>query len=536
MSLDDENIAAVEREIDQQHLSNPLLQCSFAEAAWQLLSVSEQFLRIQRSPGRRLEEDRAISSRFLNFLNHGLRWLGDECAPGGKPRRQFDDRLSQAAQDMIQLAIQYDVFFDVFTAWRRHIISLRVEDNRLIPGHERSEEYRCQCYNHLASAGAEDASLNLQALAEVQTSITPDGESFRVVVSPRIIEGVMQALKPIVENQFTLPPHWRFSRYSLQDFKLVHSAVRAIATLQHWAARALDEEDQGFRAFLGTVYLSGNTDLYRRVARYTGLETQTVSEILHDLTYGSQGMRRPDPALQPLIMLNEHTCAISPNLWIATAPERNLGVLLNRIPAEAAIYSTLTNDKEGLMRFEIAEAIRQTGRYRTASGAVPGRPDLPDIDLAIIDDRAKACLLIELKWFIHPDEIREQEYRQEEIAKGMRQATALRAVFRSGCPDLLQMLGISGEYQGFVCVSSANWIGDSSAATSDVPVINSAHLISRIISSLSLPEVFTWLEKREYLPVEGRDFTVQPIQATVGKWHVEWYALQTLSGPEFLRR
>jgi hypothetical protein len=285
-----------------------------------------------------------------------------------------------------------------------------------------------------------DAPMNSEALAEVQTSITADRESFRVVVSPRIIGSVMQALQPIVEKQFTLPPYWRFARYSLQDFKLVHSAVRAIATLQHWAARAL-VEDQSIRAFLGTVYLSGITDPQRRVARYTGIEMQTVSEILHDLTYGSQGMRRPDPALQPLIMLNEDTCAISPNLWIATAPERNLGVLLNRIPAEAAIYSTLTHDKESLMRFDIAEAVSRTSRYRTTSGAIPGRPDLPDIDLAIIDDHAKACLLIELKWFIHPDEIREQEYPQEEFAKGMRQAAALRAVFRSGSPDLLQNAG-----------------------------------------------------------------------------------------------
>ena len=68
-------------------------------------------------------------------------------------------------------------------------------------------------------------------------------------------------------------------------------------------------------------------------------------------------------------------------------------VLLNRLPAEKVIYGKLTNEKESLMRERLTDALANEG-YRFVSEKVP---NLPDIDLAIIRDSEKACLLLELK-------------------------------------------------------------------------------------------------------------------------------------------
>jgi len=81
---------------------------------------------------------------------------------------------------------------------------------------------------------------------------------------------------------------------------------------------------------------------------------------------------------------------------LAVSPERNLCVLLNSIPDEKQTYSVLVDQKEALMREQIA-ASPGCARYRSITGRIPRRSDLPDIDLALVDDTEKVALLLELK-------------------------------------------------------------------------------------------------------------------------------------------
>ena len=63
---------------------------------------------------------------------------------------------------------------------------------------------------------------------------------------------------------------------------------------------------------------------------------------------------------------------------------------------------------------------------------------LPDVDLAIISDSEKMCLLLELKWFIDPAEAREIIEKSEEIEKGISQVLQLKQAFGNNHEPLIE--------------------------------------------------------------------------------------------------
>ena len=118
-----------------------------------------------------------------------------------------------------------------------------------------------------------------------------------------------------------------FSRYSLRDFRRVFEVISAIADIR-WIARKV-AINQGCvnLGYADSIYVPTCNELLRRVVRYSGVPDEKTQSIFNDLTYGNQGIKHPDPALQPLIKLNSNQYAIMPNLWLSSAAERNLTVL-----------------------------------------------------------------------------------------------------------------------------------------------------------------------------------------------------------------
>jgi hypothetical protein len=256
-----------------------------------------------------------------------------------------------------------------------------------------------------------------------------------------------------------------------------------------------------------------------------------TQSILNDLTYGSQ-ISRPDPAIQPIVRLANDQYVISPGLITSCSPERNFTVLLNQLPPQRSIYSRLVEQKEALMRDSMCESIASL-HLRSFSGSIPGRKDLPDIDLAIISDIEKACIIAELKWFIAPAEAREIIQRSEEIQKGIAQMLRLSRAADVDHGMISDLLGIDSEYELVFVVISANSIGHGTVQDIRIPVINQDHLVKKLCSGTSFRGVVSWLRSRDYLPREGADYRVVPIVRRVGRWALEWYGIKPLLVDDF---
>ena len=170
----------------------------------------------------------------------------------------------------------------------------------------------------------------------------------------------------------------------------------------------------------------------------------------------------------------------------------------------------------------------KTFRYRWGSIS-----DLPDIDLAIISDSEKACLLLELKWFIGPSEPREIIEKSEEIQKGISQSLKLQRAFANNHQALLARLQIDSSYGLMGTVVSENWVGQTKVKPLEIPVIRSDHLIGKLNATERLQSTMEWLVLRNFLPRKGKHFETHKHTATIGNWHLKSYVIQPLDSNPF---
>ena len=528
-----------EKEIDNYYTSNPLLKLPFATAAWHFLAFAEDKMFKQTTLQLTPQEFGNMCDNFINDLKVPMYWLYRDCIPEGKIPSAYDANIHKASLNLLKIGQKYRWFVVAFVCHTQRKIKLEIQGQTIQPvgnffeATEEGIEY--EAYNDLiTSQKLQEASsmLNFDSLPidSIERTLRVKGDRFRYKLDHKIVSGMISCLKPFCDNMFILPRGWKFSRYSLGDFRKVFEAILAMAVI-HLNARiiAIKKGCQNM-AYLDSIYLPTCSELLRRVVKYSHLPDEMVQSILDDLTYGNRGIKHPDPALQPLIKLNSKDYAIMPNLWICSAAERNLTILLNKLPSEKKIYRTLVSEKEALMRKSIIAELSEKG-FSFISEKVTN--PLPDIDLAIVSDSEKVCLLLELKWFIDPAEAREIIEKSKEIEKGISQIQKLKQAYTNNHKLLLEKLNIDSSYRLEGIVVSQNWIGNAEVRSPEVPVIRVDHLIAKLKVTNSLRSTMDWLQTRKYLPIEGKHFKIVKRTYTIGKWYLKWYRIKPLTNDPF---
>ena len=389
----------IEKEIDNCYKSNPLLKLPFATAAWSLLAFAEGKMFEETNLQLTSHEFDNMCDNFINELKDPMYWLYRDCNPGGQVPSVYDANIQVVSLNLHNLGKKYRWFVVAFTCHTHAEIELEIQGPTIQPvGNffrtiEKGIEY--EAYNGLiTSRKLREASVIVNSdtfpMDSIERAVKVKGDRFRYKLNPKMVSDMITYLKPFLDKMFLLPSAWQFSRYSLADFRKVFEAILAMAVIRRDARIIAIKKGCENMGYLDSIYLPTCSELLKRVARYSRLPDKKVQSIIDDLTYGSSGIKRPDPALQPLIKLNSQYYAVMPHLWICTSAERNLTVLLNRIPSEQKIYSKLVNQKEDLMRERITIDLCNND-FRFVSGSVA---NLPDVDLAIVNDSEKNVFIV----------------------------------------------------------------------------------------------------------------------------------------------
>ncbi len=531
-------LRAAEREIDGAYRSNGLTRLSFAPAAWNLLGIIEDQLFLPLiSEDETLTRFRleALIDHFMFIIRLPIYWLKISCAPGGQVPENYSVENYEASSDFLRLASEYNTFYKLFTYASRGLIDLRIESDNLIPIGNIANDSQYEAYNRLVkpvNVGYTDDVLFAQQeeiRSRILPTLKPEGERFSFEINPSLVAFTIDALEPILKQKFVLPGEWKFFDYSISDFRKVFAATTALAFLQYSARFLAVQLGCPDRGFAGSLMIARKYELLSRLIRYTGLKREIVKSILYDLTLGSNDIppHQADPTQQPFIPLNENSYAIMPQLWINNAAERNFVALLNRVPTKKRQYLSLVGLKEDIMRQRLEKGIAER-QWRTWSGTVRASRELPDIDLAVIDDDEKTCLLLELKWFIDPAEPRELVEKSEEVSKGISQLLKLKRAFVAGSEGIFSSLNINSDYTLALAVVSENWIGLGSVQHAEVPVIREYHLLKKIAITESLQATIDWLQGRKYLPVQRVHYEMVWTPSSVGNWKTKWYGIKPL--------
>ena len=525
----------VEREIDAAYLSNPLVSIPRANALYNLLTVADDSVFLPLSTTRFTPHQvSALVDSTINEIRYPVGWLFQASRSVGRIEYVRNPTLVSAAHDLLLLAAAYEDIAGVFTLASAGLIDLSLEGMDIRTKHRLRDDVRYEVYHRLVGRRRDNETpLSLsEIMPDLARRVKVRGGRFDFEPDSRLLGIARRMIGERLDRRFSLPAEWTFTRYSLGEFRRAWKAIYALTFLQFAARNAAMLRGCGSMGVLDTLLIRTPLELSTAIVRMTQLQPSVVAAVLEDLTYGARGLRNPDPALQPLIPIDDHSVAIVPQIFLHLNPERNLTVLLNRIPEERAVYTRLTTEKEKLLRERLMRTAAEQA-LRTFVGNLPGRKDLPDIDLALISDDESVVLLLELKWFVEPADPRELVEKDEEIAKGLDQAESLLTAVRADSA-YRKHLGLPETARVEAAVVSENSIGHTAPIGRVVPVIQAGHLEARLASGRTLASTVDWLNSRAYLPREGEDFEIVPTHARVAGYHLEWYAYRPLTTEEYL--
>ena len=475
----------IEKEIDDYYKSNPLLKLPFATAASYLLRFAEEYMLNEQIDGiTGIQDLHALGSDFITELEHPVLWLYRDCEQGGKIPFAYNPDLHKASKDLFKLGQKYDWFFFAYTcaSGKDRVLDLELQESTIQPTGDFFASIEYEAYNILIDAHEPqeaqfDLNLDDFPATAILDSVRGQGDRFRYELNPKMVANMKKYLQPLFDRMFLLPSEWQFSCYTLGDFQKVFETVCAIAHVHRTAHIIAMNQGVTHKGYLDSIYVLTYGKLIRCIARCSDMSPVTVKNVLDDLTYGGSGIKKPIPALQPLIKLNSRSYAIVPHIWICSSAERNFTALLNRMRNQnQKIYEEFTNQKEGLMKERFTTGLCDKD-FKLISGNIT---NLTDVDLAIVNHSEKACLLLELKWFIAPTTARERINKSKEIKKGICQILKLKQAFAENHKPLLEKLNIDSSYSLEGAVVSENWIGYGNVQSPEVPVIRANHLRKKI--------------------------------------------------------
>ncbi len=522
-----DSVKQLETEIDNACLGNQLLRCGREQALWWYLAFCEDILfRQLSSESEGLQRTACFTDYLVNTMKYPIRWIWSHCSCNGRLDREFNDDCYDWAWNLSKLAERYDPFETVYIYARAGYLQLDVVGAELVCS-AWDEDVRYEAYDRLLGVESDVLSADPHGLFHaVANSVEVKGDRFRYGITPEFMAYARESMRPIEQVSSRLPRSWRLPDYTLGDFHDVTATIRCLAMIHHFARSIAAAKGCAALGIRDAVLLVKPHELVKHVAEYTSLPQSTVSAVVGDLRYGDAGVVNPDPALQPIVPLGLDRLAISPALWLSLDVERNFCVLANRLPHMKSAYSELSHDRSKILSNEIQRELRRLPVHFW-TGSIPGRPDLPDIDFAIIDSLGRVCLILELKSFIEPAEPREIIERSEEIAKGVSQSRKLKEYHARCASHLEQLLDIEPGFRFYFAVASKNSVGLSIVQDDDVPVVRASHLVQQILD-VGVSQACEWLESRRYLPIEGEHFDRVELTHEVADRTLRWYAIRPL--------
>ena len=211
-------------------------------------------------------------------------------------------------------------------------IKLEVAENRLLVDGSFNNDKAYEAYNRLIQKeGRPDAGLDPPdgVLGLLMSNVAVGDTWFRVDFNPALISGLVSVLQPSMASRHTLPDNWQFNTFSLEQYRQILLTLQAM--MYGWyLARDFVAQGMVHLGYPSSVWMPPVRKLGALIKQCTGIPRSVISNVLDLITFGSNDIREPDIATQPLVDLRNGFYALSPFVFLNINIERNLCTLLNR--------------------------------------------------------------------------------------------------------------------------------------------------------------------------------------------------------------
>lgn len=547
-----ELVTEFERAVDASYACLPLPSSERYLNVFYLLSASESFLLdlCVRPPSR---------DSFLFQLDHhkysllfGLRRIHDEARSITHVQipHRTDFQMSASAHQLLTAGVSYSDA--VRTCWALHqgsVQLIRKSDHHFLAIDEnpRNAQYaalqlildtRGNQDTHLSSllVWLNDESTAPDAVSQIAKKTKKKNEFLSYTMDLQLALRLRESLP---RQPTFIPDNWSFpwgdtrSTQALIDALCLRCIYHLVANhfgRKKWRRHLLD----GTRA---TVCLCVKSDdLVRQLALLSNIPRSLVQRFVEYLTYGN-GTTHPDPALQPLVPINEGQCLIPCVHWLSSHHGRNILTLQNRLDREH--FDSLSSAFEEAMTKRVVEGIRKQWPTLRTNKHVPGAAAAGELDLTVLDERNKALLVVELRWMLPPGDAREVRERACDAREKPAQLGRMINVVKSGLIATLKdffSIRVDAsqlalwEVYGVVVIEGASGFG---ADLNDLPIMPSRVFIAGLQTIDSLRTFNSWSTSLDWLPNESSHYTIAVDARRVGETTIDMPGVRLLHDDDY---
>jgi hypothetical protein len=521
-------VQEIEDRCDKWTESLPLAGYGHEVAAWgvltQMINLVEEYVRDYGHGSQRQREAMTnlgrAGSALLDWLvkvkpterNSWLRWTPD---------------LASASKEAIFAAHNYEAFVSCFTMWHKNRMTVELlSDTRLrfhalpsathrrIRAHQQGARlpgWQPTPDNPVDRNLVNDPDVN-HLLSELWNRVTTEGAlAMRYPDDSELLSVLRNIYETRLRATFRRDPLLDLGGYNLSDFRRFFSVLLAVCSVHEpfcdwWLKKS------GRYPFESAVMVRRSGDWADLIARLSGLDQGKVERMIADLTFGA--IRALDVYIHPFVPSREGDMLfLVPHFILNSNAEENILRVCSY--ARPRCYSLIANAKEEEMRDSIKAHV--PARYKVMGPFKLPDPRLPDIDLVIKDTEGAAVLIGELKWLRKVVRVIEHVERDAELEEGFRQLQEVRTfleqspgylrdsgiILAGEAPPTLSYAVIARDHLAYIPQEDGLWLAEFDA------------LIWALRNSDCLADACGKLEASEWLPIEGRDFTVQFKTASV---------------------
>jgi hypothetical protein len=523
-----EKIQSIENRADDCYKLLRLLYRPKNVARWGLLTaMSLQLETMQQKYGRN-SVPHQIRLTTLDRCTCGFKFIEEHCKPESKLAEKYtwNGSMIEDSNHALGVTEQYTDFLNIFPMWHKdHEQAELFSDDKVrfympddsprqrqVNAHQqifRVTENEHQPDEEVFVESPETKSMLDALVREVRP--VPAEKKFSYEPSRELIEALRPKFQMRLDRRFRHPESFELEGYTLREFKSFYVALLILCaihdyicypTIQYGLPVPKSSLVMVKSRIAWTAYLSS----------ISGLSKSVCEKIISDLTLDAVGQPGSSMCIHPFVPLDNFTLAVAPQFPLASLPDDNVVRALSY--ASNVLFSGQNTQKETVMRSRISEVAIQYGpRYSI---------DLPngstEIDMLLVDEASSTVVMAELKWIRKPNRTVERIDRDKEVEKGLSQLRLIRTYAREN-PDFLRkkekLPRSLSEYKHvhYLLIVRDHWFWVD--PEDSIAIVDFDAFLVAFKSSENLQETVTGLLTYEWLPVEGRDFTVEWATASV---------------------
>ncbi len=454
-------------------------------------------------------------------LMHVLRWGRNSPS---QPFRGYPDvfypKLFELCLSALRRGVEYTSIFGAFTSYHQKLVDIvQIDECRI----DFTANPLWKAYDvldsHLNFKSRSSSSGFVHALQEIVRGLSQGFES----LTPQEMtdwfpdfgtcRNLLSPVNNLLREGLSLPSTWSFDGIPILTMRTFWKAVLTLALIhREVACRLTGQKHVGMIQLL----IKPRDALVDWIADGVGIEKQIVGRLVDLHTY-DRSSKTPDIAITPFLPLGNGRLAASPWMLTSSSWERNFCAYVARTYPK--LYGPTDRDLAPHFASELVDISKKAGFEATHSLKFNLDGIEGDIDLLVWSQNESYVMAAELYRKIATGDFMEVLHGEKTCMKKMRnQLPKYQKVLSASAGELVAKafnLKTPPTVDGWSCgMVVRGFVGTPRISEETYFLVPDSLLTKEIAQHKSLRGICQWAKTKPFLPQEGRDFQMCPVEVT----------------------